>query len=472
MSTPHSRCSSHAAMHATLAMALVMATSAAASPLMGISGFSLSRAAMSAAPLALNTSQFQFVLDPSITLRGDWDAVSVDISQYGVPWNSFLYEQPLPISWSERLEAMVLGVDSYELPVILSFSALGNNKHSCPSNNASDYPGTASPDVPDFRDCQKCFDFDLVRNPVASFIRQGYVNYALAVSYAFNTTGTLVVIDFAKDSNRYLEDGCTGDQWLAYKQFTQQIYVTLKELYPSRESGDVSLFASVSIETMLGVQDGQPCQNTNWNAARAPTSLINCAAAGFAALEGIPYDAFAFSSFPALTTSGRAAGPPSWYLPTALAALPTAERSALVVSATGFPSDALSLNFANTPDFNPPLQCETLLPSSGAKASAWFEAVIAATSAPGYHAFIINFRSARDVLFDAAMACPCTYPTQELKPFCDVIVAYRGACKSAGLQPAACELAIKISGALGVRDLFGTPREPIFSALQAYRAQP
>ena len=455
----------------SLGVALAVASAAYASPLRGVPGLGMDRAAMSAAPLALNTSEFQFVLDASIALRGDWDAVSVDISQYGVPWNSFLYQEPLPVSWSERLDAMVKGVDSYELPVILSFSALGSDKHSCPSNNASDYPGTASPDVPDFRDCTKCFDFDLVRNPVASFVRQAYINYALAVSYAFNTTGTLAVIDFGKDSNRYLEDGCSDAQWLAYKQFTQQIYVTLKELYPPRENGGVSVYASISIETMLGVQNGQACQNVNWNAARAPAALVACAAAGFAALEGIPYDAFAFSSVPALPTGARAAGPPAWYLPTALAALPASERASLVVAATGFPADPLALNFANTSDFNPPLQCETLLPSSGAKAAAWFESVIAATSAPGYHAFIINFRAARDVLFDAAMACPCTYPTQELKPFCDVLVAYRGACKAAGLLPAACELAIKISGALGVRDLFGNPREPLFSALQAYRAQ-
>jgi len=378
------------------------------------------------------------------------------------------------VSWAERLDAMVWGVDSYELPVILSFSALGNDKHSCPSNNASDYPGTSSPDVPDFRDCLKCFDFDLVRNPVASFIRQAFVNYALAVSYAFNTTGTLAVIDFAKDSNRYLEDGCSDAQWLAYKQFTQQIYGTLRELYPIRGDGGggVSVYSSVSIETMLGVQPGQACQGTNWAAARAPAALVACAAAGYAALEGLPLEAFAFSSFPALPTSSRAAGPPSWYLPTALAALPAAQRAALIVSATGFPADSLVLNFANTSDFQPPLQCEALLTSSADKAAAWFDAVVAATSAPGYRAFIINFRAARDVLFDAAMACPCTYPLPALKPYCDVLVAYRGACKAAGIAPAACELAIKIPGALGVRDLFGSPREPLFAALQAYRQMP
>ena len=48
--------------------------------------------------------------------------MSIDISEYGVPWQSFLYEEPLPVSWANRLDAMVKGADSYDLPVVLSFS--------------------------------------------------------------------------------------------------------------------------------------------------------------------------------------------------------------------------------------------------------------------------------------------------------------------------------------------------------------
>ena len=406
---------------------------------------------------------------------GDWDAVSIDISAYGVPWNSFLYEEPLPVSWSERLDAMVKGVDSYELPVILTFSLNGNDKRSCPSSNASDQPGSTSPGVADFSGCTKCFDWDIVRNPIASFIRQGFVNYALAVSYAFNTTGTLGVINYAADMNRYLESGCSDAEWESAKQFTQQIYASLKALYPPREHGGVGVFASFSIETMMGVQEGQACAGTDWTRPAAPAALRTCAAAGYAALAGIPYDLFAFSSYPAGITVARTAGPPAWYLTTALAALQAPERLALMVASTGFPSTDTAVNYANTSDYSPPLQCVTLLPSNADKAAAWFEYVVATLDAPGYHGILFNFKAARDTLFDAAMACPCTYPTPELKPYCDVLVAYRGFCKAASggaFLPAACELGIKLSGVLGVRDLFGQPRQPLFAALQAARALP
>ena len=166
---------------------------------------------LSCAPSVIQTSPSPLIL-----------AQSVDLSYYGVPWNSFLYELPLPVSWAERLDAAVKGVDSYELPVMLQFPINGNDKTSCPASNASDYPGTTSPGVNDFTGCTQCFDYSIVRNPIASFIRQGFVNYALAVSLAFNATGTLGVINFGVDANRFLESGCSADIWASYIEFTQR----------------------------------------------------------------------------------------------------------------------------------------------------------------------------------------------------------------------------------------------------------
>ena len=95
--------------------------------------------------------------------------------------------------------------------------------------------------------------------------------------------------------------------------------------------------------------------------------------------------------------------------------------------------------------------------------------MVSVFSGANYHAFIVNFKSARDTLFDAAMACPCKAPLPALQPYCDTLIAYRGACFNAGIIPAACELAIKQNGALGVRDLFDNPRQPLYDALQNAR---
>ena len=190
-------------------------------------GAAADRSLFSAAPLSLNVSQYQYVLDGNIPISTDFDVVSVDLSYYGLPWNSFLYEEPLPVSWATRLDAMVKAVDAYELPVFLQFAIAGNDKRSCPTSNASDYPGTTSPGVADFTGCVQCFDYDIIRNPIASFIRQGFINYALAVSLAFNYTQTLAIINFGIDANRYLEYGCSTEQWNSYVDFTQEVYRSL-----------------------------------------------------------------------------------------------------------------------------------------------------------------------------------------------------------------------------------------------------
>ena len=429
----------------------------------GVSLTALNRPVFSASPIALNTTQYQFVIDETIPLVGDWDVVSVDLSYYGVPWNSFLYEQPLPVSWSERLWAAVRGVDTYELPVMLQFPINGNDKRSCPASNASDYPGTTSPGVNDFAGCARCFDYDIVRNPVASFVRQGFVNYALAVSYAFNTTGTLAIINFGTDVNRALEDGCPAEIWAAQKEFTQQVYATLKDLYPS-----MALFPSFSLETLMQAQDGMACARPDWTASKAPASLVACAKAGYAALDGIPRDSFGWSAFP----TGREGYQP-WYLTLPLSTASAAERANQVVANTGALSLPLGINFANSTGYAPPTQCVDLASGSAAAATAWFSLVLSVTAAaPASHAWVVNFKAARDTLYTGAMACPCDAPVSALAPYCDVLTAYRTACYNARFAPAACELGIKLYGAMGVRDLFGSPRDLLYAALQAARAKP
>ena len=403
------------------------------------------------------------MLDGSIDIKADFDVVSVDVSYYGVPWNSFFYEQPLPVSWAERLDAMVKAVDAYELPVMLQFAIHGNDKRSCPPSNASDYPGTTSPGVSDFSGCTQCFDYNTITNPIAAFVRQGFVNYALAVSLAFNYTETLAIINFGADMNRYLESGCSAQNWADYVQFTQQVYTSLKALYPA-----MSLFPSISLETMMQAQDGMPCAGTNWMASSAPTALVNCAKAGYAALANVPMDAFAFSAFPSLPTAAKG-GFKSWYLTAPLGVIAPAQRSALVVANTGALASPLVLNFANTSNYDPPLQCTDFVAGSPQVAANWFNTMMSVFSSAGYRAFVLNFQMGRDTLFDAAMACPCKAPLPPLQPYCDVLIAYRGACKSAGILPAACELAIKMRGTMGVRDLFGNPRQPLYDAVQNAR---
>ena len=387
-------------------LASLVATSASA---LSLGGLALQRPAFSASPITLNTSEFQFVIDDSISLLGDWDVVSVDLSYYGIPWSSFLYEEPLPVSWATRLDNAVKGVDSYELPVVLQFPILGSDKRSCPVSNATDYPGSTSPGVNDFYGCTRCFDYSVITNPVASFVRQGFVNYALAVSYAFNTTGTLGLINFGIDANRYLEDGCSAANVASFKEFTNQVYATLKELYPT-----MAVFPSFSLESMMQVNNGQACKETDFTTRNPSAALLTCARAGYAALAGFPRDTFAWSALPSLSAG---ASIPAWYLSAPLSVVSAADRVSMVVTSTGALATTLSVNFANSSGYAPPLQCTDLVPSTPEIAGAWLDLVLAATKwTPTSQTFVVNFKTARDTLFDSAMACPCTAPIPPLQP--------------------------------------------------------
>jgi len=220
------------------------------------------------------------------------------------------------------------------------------------------------------------------------------------------------------------------------------------------------------------VQDGQACQGVKFDAKTAPANLVACASAGYKALAGIPRDAFAWSAFPSLPTSSAAGGLQPWYLTTPLSMLSAGEKAAMIVANTGLLTTDLGLNFANSTGYEPPLQCETFIGSTPDYAAGWFDFVNSIASTPPYHAYVVNFKTARDTLYADAMACPCTVPVPALAGYCGVLTAYRGACFAARILPAACEVAIKIYGTMGVRDLFGAPREPLFTALQNARKLP
>lgn len=236
----------------------------------------------------------------------------------------------------------------------------------------------------------------------------------------------------------------------------------------------MSLFPSFSLETMMQAQDNMACAGALANGGKNPSAaLVQCTKAGYAALAGIPRDVFAYSAFPSLPTSPNSGTIPSWYLTLPLGVISPQERLALVVANTGVLTTNLALNFANSTNYAPPLQCVDFVTSTTDIAAAWFAQVLAvSTDSLTYRAYVINFRTARDTLFEQAMGCPCSAPIPALSPYCDVLTAYRAACYSAHIIPAACELAIKLYGTMGVRDLFGNTREPLYTALQVARSAP
>ena len=131
------------------------------------------RPGYAATPLAYNTTTYATELDPKVTIVGDYDAVNVVWDSYGVPWATFISNAPLPAWWEDRLNRTIAATLAWKLPVVLTLSMGGGSQRSCPAQNASDTG------VNDVLICSQCFDYNTITNPLASFFRQGFTNFAL-----------------------------------------------------------------------------------------------------------------------------------------------------------------------------------------------------------------------------------------------------------------------------------------------------
>lgn len=166
------------------ALALASASVAAARPAYGGTPLSVN--------LTLTQQAYLTELDATVTISSDWDVLTITWDSYGVPWDSFISNAPLPGWWEDRLNRTVELAASLKLPVVLHLSHGGGNLRSCPAQNASDTG------VSDVLVCGQCFDYNIISNPLASFFRQGFVNFALFMAGHFQP----VAMGFAMDLNR------------------------------------------------------------------------------------------------------------------------------------------------------------------------------------------------------------------------------------------------------------------------------
>jgi hypothetical protein len=259
-------------------------------------------------PLLLNTTTLQYDVDASVQIAADFDLATIDADSWGVPWDAFIYEQPLPRSWELKLNATVEAWRGWDRALLLLLP-MGDNdsRRSCPSQNATDSP-TGLPVLSPVGGCTRCFNYNTTTSPVAAFFRQGYVNYVLAMAAAFtlnapSKNAPLVGVAFALDANRVLEAGC-GDEWLrAYVDFSNQVYASVKQFLPQ-----LPVFPAFQLESFYGLRAGQACSaysGAGMAASKPAPALLACFDANYEALAGMQRDVFAFTASPSALSGGN-----------------------------------------------------------------------------------------------------------------------------------------------------------------------
>jgi len=425
-------------------------------------------------PLALNLTTLQYDLDADVPIDADFDLLVVNADSWGVPWDSMIREEPLPVTFEQKLNASIDAWRRWGRAALLLLP-MGDDasKRSCPASNATD-GANGLPSLQPVGGCTRCFDYNETTNPVAAFFRQGYVNYVLAMAAAFtyNEPGKdapLVGVGFAVDANRVLEAGC-GAAWLAgYVDFSNQVFATVKNFLPA-----LPLFPAFSLESMYGLAEGQACGGGGvpaalMGAAKPPPQLLACFDANYDAFAAMRRDVFAFTAFPSQFTGGVWR---DWYISAALARLdPPVDTVNMWIVGTGVVSDNVVVNAANqTSGKQPKPQCVEVLRGNASDADAWLASVVAAATDAKLQ--LVTLAYARDVLFSEAMdSCPCAAPEPALQPYCDYINYFRLLCQElAGLPSYICEINAKFFATDGVRDLLNNEKQPIYSTLQAARA--
>ena len=261
-------------------------------------------------PLLLNTTTLQYDVDATVQIAADFDLAVIDADSWGVPWDSFIYEQPLPVSWEAKLNATVAAWRGWDRAILLLLpmgDGGGDARRSCPAQNATDGP-TGLPVLSPVGACSRCFDYNTTTSPVAAFFRQGYVNYVLAMAAAFtlnapSKNAPLVGVAFALDANRVLEAGC-GEAWLhGYVDFSNQVYASVKQYLP-----DLPVFPAFQLESFYGLRAGQACSalsGAGMAASKPAPALLACFDANYEALAGLRRDVFAFTASPSALSGGN-----------------------------------------------------------------------------------------------------------------------------------------------------------------------
>ena len=120
-----------------------------------------------------------------------------------------------------------------------------------------------------------------------------------------------------------------------------QVYQTLKAFAPQ-----LSVYPSFSHESVMGIQDGQPCKGQGGGSALPPATLTDCIKQGLATISDVQRDVFATSVYPTASSLGNGAWQ-LWYMTSVWDLLDAKDAATIAITQYGYDSVGITVNFAN-----------------------------------------------------------------------------------------------------------------------------
>ncbi|GMR22994.1 MAG: hypothetical protein BMS9Abin37_1383 [Acidobacteriota bacterium] len=367
-------------------------------------------------PFTLNPTQ-----GPSFTaqhLLEDTNLVVLHFDFWGIPWASFMADEPLPSAWVASMDAIQELRDELGLPVFLALTPIAGSRNGL----APEARGTDFLTLDEFFSppCERIHD-----RPDADELRVAYGNYVDYMVGRFDPIFLAISIEV----NLYAQY-CPG-AWDDMKALLNDVYETQKAEHPG-----LPVFNTFHIDSMWEAGESEDCFGFT----------TECLDANLIALRDLETDLFAISSYPLGPYDQNGASLPSYWISI------FAERTGkpLAIAETGFQARSLTVENPATPG-----ECFVGLPSSPGAQTRYLQQVLADAEALempfvtwwGNHDFIPQ---------DFSQPCRCEVE----HPWCDFLNS----------QSESDRLIGRFFSTIGLRTYQGTPRPALADWQRAVRA--
>jgi hypothetical protein len=360
-------------------------------------------------------------------LATDADVVSLHVDFGGLPWDAFATNGTLPPAWVASMDALAARTRALGKEVFLSLAPLDGARRTLAADVVVDASGEHA--VSDWKPA--CYD--LATAPDGAALRLAYGRYVAWMVHEF--------------APRWVNAGIEVTMFMSCGAAWDGLVALENDAYDAAHAARAGLivFPSIQLDALYGRTSACPSGMTP----------DQCFEANYARLAGLKRDRFAISTYPYGAGFATPADlPADWFT---RAADRGGER--LVFAEIGWLATPLVADDAGT--------CVLLIDASASAQGDYLDLVIATATARDVD--LVTWWSDRDFLPAAVVSsCPCTADVT----YCGVIAGVRAA---AGADPAAqfaMEALFKYFGAMGLRGIDGTPRQPIFDRWQAARALP
>jgi hypothetical protein len=359
----------------------------------------------------------------SANLAEDVDVIAIHQEFYGIPWEAFEKNQPVPSVWGTLMGEIAHNARAAGKPIFLSVTMLNGTRSTLAARTVINQGKVETED----NWSATCYNFASAADGASK--KTAYLRYVESMIDTFQPR----YLNIAVEVNLFFEK-CP--------QATAALIDVANAAYDLAKKKDPTLivFPSIQIDHLYGYSE---------DSCPKGQDKQSCFDSAYAQLSSLKRDRFAISSYPFLQEIGPVSNiAADWFT---RGATRGNERS--IIAETGWLSTRLTAKLSSG-------QCLDVKKSDQTEQATYLDFVLRA--AQDAHIDLVTWWSNRDLLDERVMTdCPCSFDTA----WCAVVDLFRTTAPLGGGTEAAFygEVLMKAFGTMGIRDYTGKPKERVFA---------